>query len=158
MRAMTMPRHRDTAAMLPASRRTTTTTEAHRASPSAGAAAIGFWIATALFCLQMGFTAYAQLRLPQVAQAFQHLGFPDYFRVELSCAKLLGVALLLLPVPARLREWAYAGFAIDLASALVAHLAVGDGPAAWGWAAATGALWAVSYIFWRRLSARPAGA
>jgi hypothetical protein len=31
---------------------------------------IGFWIATALFCLQMGFTAYAQPRLPQVAAAF----------------------------------------------------------------------------------------
>ena len=31
---------------------------------------IGFWIATALFCLQMSFTAYAQLRLPQVAAAF----------------------------------------------------------------------------------------
>jgi hypothetical protein len=42
---------------------------------------IGFWIVTALFCLQMGFTAYAQLRLPQVAEAFAHLGFPDYFRV-----------------------------------------------------------------------------
>ena len=26
---------------------------------------IGFWIATALFSLQMGFTAYAQLRLPE---------------------------------------------------------------------------------------------
>ena len=43
---------------------------------------IGFWIATALFCLQIGFTAYAQLRLPQVAEAFTHLGFPDYFRPE----------------------------------------------------------------------------
>ena len=42
---------------------------------------IGFWIVTAVFCLQIGFTAYAQLRLPQVAQAFTHLGFPDYFRV-----------------------------------------------------------------------------
>src|SRR5438876_217708 len=29
---------------------------------------IGFWIGTALFCLQIGFTAYAQLRLPQVAE------------------------------------------------------------------------------------------
>ena len=37
---------------------------------------IAYWIVTALFCLQMGFTAYAQLRLPQVAQAFTHLGFP----------------------------------------------------------------------------------
>src|SRR2546430_4816141 len=72
---------------------------------------IGFWIVTALFCLQIGFTAYAQLRLPQVAEAFTHLGFPDYFRVELSLAKLLGVVLLLAPAPPRLKEWAYAGFA-----------------------------------------------
>jgi hypothetical protein len=113
-----------------------------------------YWIATGLFCLQMGFTAYAQLHLPQVAAAFAHLGFPDYFRVQLSWAKLLGVALLLAPMPARLKEWAYAGFAIDLASAVIAHLAVHDGPQAWGWAAGTGLLWGVSYLLWRRLDAQ----
>ncbi len=32
------------------------------------------------------------------------------------------------PVPARFKEWAYAGFAINLASALIAHLSVGVGP------------------------------
>ena len=113
----------------------------------------GFWTMTALFCLQMSFTAYAQLRLPQVAEAFTYLGFPDYFRVELSLAKLLGVVLLLAPVPARLKEWAYAGFAITLGSALIAHLSVGDGPEAWGWAAGTGVLWGLSYFLWRRLEA-----
>ncbi len=113
---------------------------------------IVYWMATALFCLQIGFTAYAQLTLPQVAEAFARLGFPDYFRVELSLAKLIGVAVLLAPtVPARLKEWAYAGFAINLVSALIAHLAVGDGPDAWGWAAATSVLWGVSYFSWRRL-------
>jgi DoxX-like family len=112
----------------------------------------GFWIATALFALQMGFTAYAQLRLPQVAAAFTRLGFPAYFRVELSWAKFAGLAALLIPaVPARLKEWAYAGFAITLISALIAHLAVGDGFDGWGWAAGTGVLWAASYFFWRRL-------
>jgi hypothetical protein len=116
---------------------------------------IGFWVATAAFCLQIGFTAYAQLRLPQVAAAFTHLGFPDYFRVGLSWAKLLGLALLLAPVPARLKEWAYAGFAFDLSCAVLAHLAVGDGPQAWGWPLGTGVLWALSYVLWRRL---PAGA
>lgn len=115
---------------------------------------IAYWIVTALLCLQLAFTAYAQLRLPQVAEAFTHLGFPAYFRVELSWAKFLGVALLIAPVPARLKEWAYAGFAITLASALIAHISVGDGPAAWGWAAATGVLWALSYLFWRRLEHR----
>src|SRR5689334_13186429 len=106
---------------------------------------IGFWIATALFVLQMGFTAYAQLRLPEVAGAFTHLGFPGYFRVELSWAKFLGLAVLVAPVPARLKEWAYAGFAITLCSAVIGHLAVGDGAQAWGWAVGTGVLWAFSY-------------
>ena len=107
----------------------------------------GYWIATSLFALQMGFTAYAQLRLPQVAEAFDHLGFPDYFRVELSLLKLAGILVLLLPAPDRLKEWAYAGFAITLGSALIAHLAVGDGVAQWGWAAGTAVLWALSYFF-----------
>jgi len=113
---------------------------------------VGFWISTVLFALQMSFTAYAQLRLPQVAQAFVHFGFPAYFRIELSWAKFAGVVALLVPmVPARVKEWAYAGFAITLVSALIAHLSVGDGPAAWGWAAVTGILWGASYFFWRRL-------
>src|SRR3954452_10142366 len=126
--------------------------------PPAKVLVAGFWIVTALFCLQIGFTAYAQLQLPQVAEAFSHLGFPGYFRVELSWAKFLGVVLLLAPVPARLKEWAYAGFAITLVSALIAHLSVGDGPEAWGWAAATSVLWGRAYFFWRRVQATPASA
>src|SRR5438046_3860848 len=101
-----------------------------------------YWIVTALFCLQMSFTAYAQLRLPQVAEAFTHLGFPAYFRVELSWLKLAGILVLLLPAPARLKEWAYAGFAITLASALIAHLSVGDEASKWSWAVGTAVLWA----------------
>jgi DoxX-like family len=121
--------------------------------PGSKGIVVGFWTATALFCLQIGFTAYAQLRLQPVAEAFAHLGFPDYFRVELAWAKFVGVVLLLAPVAARLKEWAYAGFAITLGSALIAHLSVGDGPEAWGWAVGTGVLWALSYSFWRRVQA-----
>jgi hypothetical protein len=117
--------------------------------PTSKSRTIAYWIVTALFSMQMGFTAYAQLRLPQVAAMFTHLGFPAYFRAELSWAKLLGVVLLLAPVPARLKEWAYAGFAITLASALVAHFALGDGPQVWSWAAGSGVLWALSYFLWR---------
>jgi hypothetical protein len=119
---------------------------------------IAFWLITALFSLQVGFTAYAQLRVPQVAEAFAHLGFPDYFRVELALAKLLGVVLLLAPVPARLKEWAYAGFAITLGSALIAHLSVGDGPEAWSWSVVTGVLWGLSYFLWRRKETMAANA
>ena len=119
----------------------------------------GFWTVTALFCLQIGFTAYAQLSLPQVAEAFTKLGFPGYFRVELPWAKPLGVVLLLAPVPAQLKKWAYAGFAITLGSALIAHFAVGDGPEAWAFAAGTACLSGGSrHFFWRRLEAMPASA
>ena len=118
-------------------------------------ARIGYWVFTLLFALQMGFTAYAQLRLPQVAEVFARLGFPDYFRIQLSWMKLAGVVVLLLPMaPARLKEWAYAGFAIVLGSALIAHLSVGDGPAQWSWAVGTFVLEVLSYYFFRKLEGR----
>jgi hypothetical protein len=123
--------------------------------PALKAITVIYWIVTVLFCLQLSFTAYAQLRLPQVAEMFTHLGFPAYFRVELSWAKLLGVVLILAPVPARLKEWAYAGFAITLVSGLIAHFSVGDGAEVWGWAAATLVLWLLSYYLWLRLQATP---
>jgi hypothetical protein len=126
--------------------------------PRAKGLIVGFWVVTALLCLQLAFTAYAQLTLPQVAEAFRHLGFPDYFRVELAIAKLLAVVVLLVPAPARLKEWAYAGFAITLVSALIAHFAVGDPPEAWSFAAGTSALWLISYVLWRRRPTTPATA
>ncbi len=120
---------------------------------------LGFWISTVLFSLQMGFTAYAQLHLPEVAAAFAHMGFPAYFRMELAWAKFAGLAALLIPmVPARVKEWAYAGFAITLVSAVIAHLSMGEGPKSWGFAVGTGVLWGLSYFFWRRMQAGAASA
>src|SRR5579863_10457305 len=79
--------------------------------PASKTATILFWIFTTLFCLEMSFTAYYEMT-SQGAQAFARLGFPNrFFPIELSLAKLAGVVLLLIPmVPARLKEWAYAGF------------------------------------------------
>jgi DoxX-like family len=113
-----------------------------------------FWTFSALFCLEMSFTAYYEL-LPQGAQAFTRLGFhSSYFRLELSLAKLVGVAILLFPmVPSRLKEWAYAGFAINLVSAIIAHLSISDRPLAFVPSTLTSVLWAASYFFWRRLEA-----
>lgn len=59
--------------------------------------------------------------------AFVHLGFPSYFKVELTVAKILGVLALLIPVvPFKVKEFAYAGFAITLISASIAHFGRGD--------------------------------
>jgi DoxX-like protein len=107
----------------------------------------------------MSFTAYYEL-LPQGAQAFARLGFTSgYFRTELSLAKLAGVAVLIIPmIPARLKEWAYAGFAINLVSAVIAHLSISDRGLAFVPSTLTSVLWAFSYYFWRRLQAMRARA
>ncbi len=59
------------------------------------------------------------------------LRFPACIRVELSWVRLPPVALLLAPVPARLKEWAYAGITITSALLFIAHPSVGDGPSCW---------------------------
>ena len=57
-----------------------------------------------------------------------HLGLPEWFRVELAVAKLLGVVALIIPAtPGRLKEFAYFGFALTIVSACVAHISSGDG-------------------------------
>jgi hypothetical protein len=59
--------------------------------------------------------------------AFVHLGFPAYFKAELTIAKILGVLALVIPaVSFKVKEFAYAGFAITLVSAAIAHLGRGD--------------------------------
>jgi putative oxidoreductase len=125
---------------------------AHRSGPKA--VTILFWVFTALFCLEMSFTAYYEMT-SQGAQAFARLGFPNrYFPIELSLAKLAGVAILLVPmVPARLKEWAYAGFAINLLSAVIAHLSISDRPLAFVPSMLTSVLWTISYLSWRRMQA-----
>jgi DoxX-like family len=58
---------------------------------------------------------------------FVHLHLPNYFRIELTAAKILGVLALAIPgVPARIKEFAYFGFGITLLSASIAHFSVGD--------------------------------
>lgn len=85
------------------------------------------WVVTILFGAMMALSALFYLINPGFQQGFAHLGFPQYFRVELAVFKFAGVAALFSPVPRRLKEWAYAGFFIDLFSAFLAHLASGDG-------------------------------
>jgi hypothetical protein len=122
-----------------------------KAGNASKAVTIAYWVVTAIFCSLMSFTAYAEMRYPDVVREFTRLGFSaGYFREELSWAKVIGVVVLLAPLPARVKEWAYAGFVINLVSALIAHFAMGDAAAAWGWAAGMLALAAASYVLWNR--------
>jgi hypothetical protein len=82
-----------------------------------------YWTATGIISLIMLFSIYMMY-----SPLYKHLGFPDYFRVELLVFKIVGLLVLLIPqVPLRIKEWAYAGFGIVLISACVAHFNSGDG-------------------------------
>ena len=85
-----------------------------------------YWVTTGIVALMMSYSAFAYVTKPEMVKGFYHLGFPDYFRVELAVGKLIGALLLLSPVAARVKEWAYAGFGITFISAFIAHSASGD--------------------------------
>ena len=85
-----------------------------------------YWITTALLAVMMAFSAYAYLTQAEMKQGFIHLGFPDYFRVELAIAKFIGAVVLLAPMATRAKEWAYAGFTFTFISAIIGHSVLGD--------------------------------
>jgi len=86
---------------------------------------ITYYITTGLLSIAMAFSTFAYLTKPELKDAFQYLGFPDYFRIELALAKFL--AAIALWVPIRLvREIAYIGLSISFVLAVVAHIAVHD--------------------------------
>jgi hypothetical protein len=87
---------------------------------------ISYWVSTGLLSLMMLFAGYSYLMAPESVEGFRKIGFPDFFRIELAIAKIIGVAALLLPIPQRIKEWAYAGFGITFISAFITHLSVGD--------------------------------
>ena len=89
-----------------------------------------YWVTTGLFSALIAMSAVQYFTSPEMAETFKHHGFPDFFRIELGVAKILGVIALSLPIiSSRVKEWAYAGFGIVLISASITHFSVGD-PAA----------------------------
>jgi hypothetical protein len=111
-----------------------------------------YWTSTALVCLIMLYSAYGYLTNEELKGAFIHLGFPDYFRVELAVAKAIGVLLLIIPaVPSKLKEFAYFGFAITFVSAFIAHSASGDPASAKTAPIIFAVLLAVSYFYYTKI-------
>ena len=65
-------------------------------------------------------------RVEMIAEAMSGLGYPPYVMTMLGVAKLLGVATLLAPGFALQKEWAYAGFTINMLGATASHVFAGD--------------------------------
>lgn len=90
---------------------------------------IGYWVATGLSVLGLGVGGFFDLiNAPFAQEIMKHLGYPPYLATLLGVWKMVGLAVILAPGLARAKEWAYAGFTIDLVSASYSHGMSGDGP------------------------------
>ena len=83
-------------------------------------AKIIFWISTGLIFVFEGVMPALFGQSEMSIQGFTHLGYPVYFVTLMTVFKVLGVLALVIPaVPARVKEWAYAGFGFDFLCAFI---------------------------------------
>jgi hypothetical protein len=86
-----------------------------------------FWITTGIIFLFEGVMPALTSHTEMAKEGIRHLGYPEYFGVMLAVFKVLGSLALIIPkVPARIKEWAYFGFALDFIAAFVS-ICVVDG-------------------------------
>lgn len=112
-----------------------------------------YWTATILFFLfetvMPALTSHTQLAV----EGIHHLGFPDYFRIQLTVCKIIGGLILILPFfRGRIKEWAYAGFTYIILSACIAHSVVDGVDVQSFFPLIPLAILAVSYIYYHKLN------
>jgi hypothetical protein len=90
---------------------------------------IAYWIVTVLYSLFMITTALPDVLMAEGAVIFfESLQYPAYLLPIVGWAKLLGIVGIWQRKWPFLREWAYAGLAIDTLGAFLSHLSVGHPP------------------------------
>jgi hypothetical protein len=88
---------------------------------------IFYWVSTGIFALLMLMDSIGGITHEATGVAvIKHLGYPEYVLTIFGVAKLLGAIAILQPKFQTIREWAYAGFAINFIGAFCSRLAVGD--------------------------------
>jgi hypothetical protein len=116
-----------------------------------------YWIITPLFLLGQGWAAMQYLtEAPRMTDTITALGYPVYFMKILAVAKLLGIAAIVSSISPTLKEWAYAGFTIDVCSAFASHLSVGDSLLIAMVPAGFFVFQMASYLVWKQLALRSA--
>lgn len=112
---------------------------------------IVYYVFTGIFSLAMLAGAFGELTFDQAGvDLFTHLGYPLYLLYILGVAKILGVVGIWQNKIPTLREWAYAGFFIDILGALASHMFVGDGIAEYGFALGMLVFLSVSYFSFKK--------
>ena len=82
-----------------------------------------YWSSTVIISTFLLLSAYSYLFSTNTIQGIKSLGFPDFFRIELAVLKLIAAMVLIIPMASlQVKEWAYAGVALFLLTALIAHI------------------------------------
>ena len=116
---------------------------------------IFYWTATILIAIFEGVLPALTSQTEMAKEGISHLGYPEYFGNALVVFKILGVLVLIIPkIPARLKEWAYAGFTFDFIFAAISHAAVDGVNGEAFFPLVVLAVLAVSYIYYHKLLAR----
>ncbi|MCM3761106.1 DoxX family protein [Alkalihalobacillus oceani] len=90
------------------------------------------WTFTVLFAAFMLMSSIPNIiSAPSAIAGFYHLGYPAYLVPFIGVAKLLGVIAILVPGFPRIKEWAYAGFVINLTGAFYSSVAAGVPASGW---------------------------
>lgn len=110
-----------------------------------------YWVTTILAMLTGASTAFMYFTNPKFIEGYRHLGYPDYFRIELGIAKIIGMFVILLPmIPARVKDWAYIGFGITFISGIISHGIV-DGPSVAFFPVIPLVFLIISYIYFHKM-------
>ncbi|CCH53232.1 hypothetical protein BN8_02310 [Fibrisoma limi BUZ 3] len=89
---------------------------------------IGYWTLTGLFALAMLMDGIAGVVQEETGkEVMRHLGYPMNLLIICGIAKILGVVAILQTRFRTIKEWAYAGFAINFIGAFASRAFVGDG-------------------------------
>lgn len=84
-----------------------------------------FWTTTIIIFLFEGVLTAFTSQTELAKEGIRHLGYPGYFGAILAVFKVLGTLTLIIPkVPARIKEWAYAGFGFNFIFAFASITAV----------------------------------
>ena len=87
-----------------------------------------YWIVTILFSLFMLFSGVSEImQIEQSKEVMKHLGYPMYANIIIGVAKILGAIAILQWKFQIVKEWAYAGFTIDIIGASASFYFAGDG-------------------------------
>ncbi|MGN8058491.1 DoxX family protein [Pedobacter sp. 22163] len=112
-----------------------------------------YWIATIIFALMMIMDGVGGITQQEAGkEVFKHLGYPMYLLIIVGIAKLLGAASILQNKFTTIKEWAYAGFAINFIGAFASRAFVGDGISLLIPPLIALVIMFIPYILWKKLT------